>query len=138
MRERLAREIPGRSPWDLKFTAGGLVDIEFIAQTLVLCSAQTGADVLDPNTIETLRKLSSASVLAADDAAILLDAASLQQVLTQVLRLTLDVTLDPMKATSGLKSLLVRAASAESFDALERRLAAAQAAVRDVFARTLG
>jgi [glutamine synthetase] adenylyltransferase / [glutamine synthetase]-adenylyl-L-tyrosine phosphorylase len=137
MRERLAREIPGRSPWDLKFTSGGLVDIEFIAQTLVLCSAQSGSDVLDPNTVEMLRKLGSASMLSEEDAAVLLDAASLQQALTQVLRLTLDVTLDPSKATPGLKSLLVRAASAESFAALERRLAAVQAAVRTAFTRIL-
>ena len=87
MRERLAREIPGRSPWDLKFTSGGLVDIEFIAQTLVLCSAQGGADVLDPNTIDTLEKLRAASVLTGNDAAVLLDAARLQQALTQVLQL---------------------------------------------------
>ncbi len=36
MRERLARERPATSPWDIKRRRGGLMDVEFIAQGLQL------------------------------------------------------------------------------------------------------
>jgi len=136
MREKLATQFPGRNRWDLKFAPGGLVDIEFIAQTLQLAGAAR-ADVLDTNTIEALRKLEAAGVVAPDQAAILIDAASLEHALTQILRIALDGTLEPAEATTGLKALLVRAAGVDDFDTVESRLAALQTATRDSLNRIL-
>ena len=51
MRARMAETFPGRNLWDLKYAPGGLVDIEFIAQTLQLVHAPARPDVLDTNTI---------------------------------------------------------------------------------------
>lgn len=129
MRDKLAVQFPGRNRWDLKFAPGGLVDIEFIAQTLQLVTA-SHADVLDTNTIEALRKLAAAQVLATDQATALIEAALLEHALTQVLRIALDGTLEPAEATPGLKALLVRAAGVDEFDTLERRLADLQGAAR--------
>jgi len=136
MREKLAAQFPGRNRWDLKFAPGGLVDIEFIAQTLELVTA-TRADVLDTNTIEALRKLKAAGALPAHQAAILIETASLEHALTQVLRIALEGTLEPADATRGLRTLLVRASGVEDFDALEARLADRQAAVRTILTATL-
>ena len=36
MRLRLATEKPGKSTWDIKLIRGGMLDIEFIAQAIVL------------------------------------------------------------------------------------------------------
>jgi glutamate-ammonia-ligase adenylyltransferase len=130
MRDKLAAQFPGKNRWDLKFAPGGLVDIEFIAQTLQLTAAKP--DVLDTNTIDALRKLEAAGRLSPERARTLIDAASLEHALTQVLRIALDGTLDPAHATSGLKALLVRAAGAADFDALEMRLADTQHAVREL------
>jgi glutamate-ammonia-ligase adenylyltransferase len=135
MRGKLAAQFPGKNHWDLKFAPGGLVDIEFIAQTLQLCAADAG--VLDTNTIEALRKLEAAGRLAPERARTLVDAAKLEHALTQVLRIALDGTLDPAHATSGLKSLLVRAADAGDFDVLETRLVDTQMAVRRFLTETL-
>ena len=137
MRQKLAAQFSSNQRWELKFAAGGLVDIEFIAQTLQLCAAPSGADVLDSNTIAALRKLGAAGILAPGDAKDLVNAASLQHGLTQVLRIALDGTLDPRIATPGLKVLLERAAGCDDFGDLERRLEAAQSAVRAVFERVL-
>ena len=41
MREKIAAQYPGRNRWDLKYTSGGLVDIEFLAQALQLIHAST-------------------------------------------------------------------------------------------------
>ena len=53
----MAESFPGKNVWDLKHAPGGLVDIEFIAQTLLLVHAPVRPDVLDTNTISALEKL---------------------------------------------------------------------------------
>ncbi len=110
MRDKLAAQFPGRNRWDLKFAPGGLVDIEFITQTAAVWWALHSADVLDTNTIEALRKLQAAGMLAPGQAVSLIDAASLEHALTQILRIALDGTLEPAEATPGLKTLLSPAA----------------------------
>ncbi len=137
MRQRLATEFPGKNCWDLKFAPGGLVDIEFIAQTLQLHAAPQMPETLDPNTIAALQKLTRAGVLAGPDAAALIDAAELESALTHVLRIAVEGTLDPATATPGLKTLLMRADGSENFEALELRLADAQMAVREIFGRVM-
>ncbi|MEI9995662.1 MAG: bifunctional [glutamine synthetase] adenylyltransferase/[glutamine synthetase]-adenylyl-L-tyrosine phosphorylase [Rhizomicrobium sp.] len=130
MRDKLAQQFPGRNPWDLKFAAGGLVDIEFVAQTLQLVAAD--AAVLDTGTIAALRKLQAVGMLVPDHAQVLVEAATLENALTQVLRIAVDGTLEPEHATPGLKALLARAGDATAFDALERRLGALQRRVREI------
>ena len=137
MREKLAAQFPGKNRWDLKFAPGGLVDIEFIAQTLQLCFGAGQPQSLDTNTIAALRKLDAAGILATERTHALIEAASLEHALTQVLRIALDGTLEPDEATPGLKSLLVRAAGAGDFAELEKRLADAQLSVREIFAAIL-
>ncbi len=137
MRAKLAAQVPSTNRWDLKFAAGGLVDIEFIAQTLQLCAAPLEPGVLDTNTVAALRKLGAASVLTSDDAHALVEAAALQQALTQVLRIALDGTLDPRNATTGLKGLLCRAAGQLDFSRLEARLAMTQSSVREIYERVM-
>jgi glutamate-ammonia-ligase adenylyltransferase len=136
MRDKLAQQFPGKNRWDLKFAPGGLVDIEFIAQTLQLCSASEHPEVLDPNTIAALGKLEAAGALASANAQTLISAAALEHALTQVLRIALDGTLEPNEATAGLKALLVRAANAKDIGDLEARLVAAQKAVREILIAT--
>ncbi|HJW42598.1 MAG TPA: bifunctional [glutamine synthetase] adenylyltransferase/[glutamine synthetase]-adenylyl-L-tyrosine phosphorylase [Rhizomicrobium sp.] len=132
MRERLATQFPGQNRWDLKFAPGGLVDIEFVAQTLQLCAASSRPGVLNANTVQALRNLVATGVLPADRAQTLIDAALLEHALTQVLRIALDGTLEPDKATPGLKLLLLRVAGLMDFETLERQLVASQQAVRAI------
>ncbi len=133
MRDRLAAQFRAKTCWDLKYARGGLIDLEFIAQTLQLHAAPEAPDVLDTNTIAALGKLEKADALAPDAAADLIAAAKLQGDLMQVLRIALDGPLDPHAATPGLKALLVRAGGASDFAALEARLTAAQARVRELY-----
>ncbi len=134
MRGKIAAQFPGKEMWDLKFSPGGLVDLEFIAQSLQLCHAPN-ADVLDQNTIVALEKLNQAGALTDEDTKILIDAARLQHALTQVLRIALEGPFKPETASAGLKELLVRAAKADDFSLLEARLSAVQRSVREIFER---
>jgi glutamate-ammonia-ligase adenylyltransferase len=137
MRARMAETFPGRNAWDLKHAPGGLVDIEFIAQTLQLVHAPALPEILDTNTIAALEKLRAAGLLAVPDADVLIAGARLQHALTQVLRIALDQTPEIEEATPGLKALLARAAEAGSFAETQARLAEMQTAVRAVFNRLL-
>jgi glutamate-ammonia-ligase adenylyltransferase len=135
MREKLAAQFPGRDIWDTKFAPGGLVDIEFIAQTLQLCHAPANRAVLDQNTIAALEGLSAAGALAAADAERLIAAARLEHGLTQVLRIAQEGAFSADAATRGLKALLARAGNAPDFTALEAQLAETEAQVRALFDR---
>jgi len=137
MRTRMAETFPGRNSWDLKHAPGGLVDIEFIVQSLQLIHAPARPDILDTNTIMALEKLRDAGLLAVPDAEVLIASAQMQQALTQVLRIALDHTPDIEEATPGLKALLARAARAGSFADTQARLAELQAATRAIFHRLM-
>src|SRR5258707_8368387 len=56
MRGAIAKEKGDRVRWDLKYVAGGLVDIEFIAQYLQLVHAHRLPDILDTSTARVLDK----------------------------------------------------------------------------------
>jgi len=80
MRARMAETFPGRNGWDLKHAPGGLVDIEFIAQTLQLVHAPASPGILDTDTVAALEKLRAAGLLAASDTDVLIAGARLQHV----------------------------------------------------------
>jgi glutamate-ammonia-ligase adenylyltransferase len=137
MRAKLAAQFPGKNRWDLKFASGGLIDIEFVAQTLQLREAPAHPGVLDANTIQALKRLQDRGALSAKHADALMDASAFQQALTQVLRIAVDGTLDPQSVTPGLKALLLRAAEAPDFEALQRRLSDTQTKAHAIFEKTL-
>ncbi|HEY4124559.1 MAG TPA: bifunctional [glutamine synthetase] adenylyltransferase/[glutamine synthetase]-adenylyl-L-tyrosine phosphorylase [Rhizomicrobium sp.] len=137
MRDKLAMQFPGKSRWDLKFTRGGLVDIEFIAQILQLRQAPISPNVLHQNTVEALQCLMKDGALSPADAELLVGSAKLQGDLQQILRIAIDTTLDPQTASPGLKALLARAGEAADFAALEAKLADAQTTAREIFERVL-
>jgi glutamate-ammonia-ligase adenylyltransferase len=135
MRRKVAENIPAKSAWDLKYARGGLMDVEFTAQTLQLRYAPDDASVLHQGTLAALTAMADAGVLARDDAASLTAAATLQLALMQILRIALDGPLDPATATPGLKLLLARAADVTDFDALQARLADVQGRAHQAFVR---
>src|SRR6202030_1970648 len=115
MRRAIAVEKGDHDRWDLKFAAGGLVDIEFIAQYLQLLHAAEQPGILDTSTARALDKAWHLGVLVTEDAEVLRGAVRLYHDLTQLLRLCLPGPFDPKifddkTADPGLIGLLVRAA----------------------------
>jgi glutamate-ammonia-ligase adenylyltransferase len=138
MRDAIASEKGDRDRWDLKYVAGGLVDIEFIAQYLQLVHAHRLPEILDTSTAGVLDKAWALRVLPAEDAEILRPAVQLYHDLTQILRLCLPGPFDPKTAGAGLLRLLARAADVPDFATLDATLAETQAKVRESFVRLLG
>jgi glutamate-ammonia-ligase adenylyltransferase len=138
MRAAIAKEKGDSERWDLKYVAGGLIDIEFIAQYLQLVHAEALPDILDTSTGRVLDKARALGVLPVEDAEVLRPAVQLYHDLTQILRLCLAGPFDPKTAGPGLLSLLARAADVPDFAGLEATLAETQANVRESFVRILG
>jgi glutamate-ammonia-ligase adenylyltransferase len=132
MRALLTRERPPSGPWDLKLSPGGLVDIEFAAQHLQLANAPEGGP-LRANTAEALTELRNRGL--GDDASLadLQEAWTLQQNLTQLLKVALDDDADPEAEPAAFQTLLARAGGEADFKALKKRLAKAQGSARKAY-----
>ena len=102
MRGAIAKEKGDAERWDLKYAAGGLVDIEFIAQYLQLVHAHAVPDILDTSTARVLDKAWALRVLPVEEAEVLRPAVQLYQDLTQILRLCLPGPFDAKTAGAGL------------------------------------
>jgi [glutamine synthetase] adenylyltransferase / [glutamine synthetase]-adenylyl-L-tyrosine phosphorylase len=138
MRGAIATEKGEGERWDMKYAAGGLVDIEFVAQHLQLIHAAKHPEILDTTTVRALDKAWRAGVLPAEDADVLRPAAALYHNLTQILRLCLPGPFDAKTAGAGLLNLLARAADLPNFNTLNAHLAETQTRVRASFERTVG
>jgi glutamate-ammonia-ligase adenylyltransferase len=137
MRRAIAAE-KGSACWNLKYAAGGLIDLEFIAQYLELVHAHTAPEILDAATTTVFEKASRLRLISIEDTELLRSAARLYQGLGQILRLCLSAPFDPKSAGTSLTALLARAADVPDFPTLEAYLTDTQARVRTAFTRILG
>jgi glutamate-ammonia-ligase adenylyltransferase len=130
MRDLMARERPPSGFWDLKLAPGGLVDVEFAAQYLQIVAAADGGP-LRPNTGEALAAFGQSGRADAGDIDALLKAWSLQQDLSQILKVGFQDGVDPGAEPSGFKRLLAHAAHLRSYPMLRARLVAVRRAALD-------
>ena len=138
MRAKIEKEKGTKDIWDLKQVAGGLVDIEFIAQFLQLANAHESRSVLAQGTEQALENLRDSGFLESGDAGNLLEALRLYHRLTQVLRLALSGKFVPGDAPRGVLDLLLQASGSPAFERLEAELNEMQQSVRAIFERLVG
>ncbi|SET30350.1 bifunctional [glutamine synthetase] adenylyltransferase/[glutamine synthetase]-adenylyl-L-tyrosine phosphorylase [Oceanicella actignis] len=125
MRARVAAAHGARraDPWDVKHAAGGLMDIDFVAQAGALILGRgrpAGAEA-------AIAALAEAGRLGADEAEALIAARRLQSAVQQLTRVALDGDPRPEAFGAELRGVLCRATGAADVAALEARLAEAQA-----------
>ena len=137
MRQAIATEKGEDNPWDLKYAAGGLIDVEFIAQYLQLQHAATYPEILDRSTGRALEKAARLGLLTPEDAETVRTAVRLYGDLTQILRLCLNGPFDPKNASPQLLGLLARAADLPDFATLDAYLREIEVKVRVIFHRLL-
>jgi len=119
MRVRMDREHHTTSPWSIKHLRGGLVDVEFIVQYLLLRHASEQPSVLSPNTWRALRNLHQAGLVSDDDASTLKRALDLWQAFQSRLHLTLDTDAPRGGASAMPVALQERFAQLGGTDSLE-------------------
>jgi glutamate-ammonia-ligase adenylyltransferase len=137
MRRRISEENPRPSPWDLKNRRGGLIDLEFIVQYLMLREAASSPQILLRSTAQTLLALGEAGVLSSFARQELSDAAALLRDVHAVLTLVSD----GLPATATLSEpdadTLARCLGAVDFTHLDADITSATARVRRWYDRLI-
>ena len=138
MRRAIAQEKGEDDFWDLKYAAGGTVDIDFIAQHLQLVHAADKPEILSVTTTTVLDNAARLGVLAQSDAEVLRAAVRLYHDLTQIIRLCVSGKFNPASAGEDLLRVMARAGDTPDFSTLQARLRETQAEVRRVFYGVVG
>ncbi|HTJ62917.1 MAG TPA: bifunctional [glutamine synthetase] adenylyltransferase/[glutamine synthetase]-adenylyl-L-tyrosine phosphorylase [Alphaproteobacteria bacterium] len=108
MRRRITEQHPSRSRWRLKYAAGGLVDIEFAVQYLLLREGHAHPDLLTTETAEAIARLAAKGIISTDAAADLARAVRLCWRVQGLIRLTTNGVFEPEKAPAAIKAMLAR------------------------------
>ncbi|MGH7322462.1 MAG: bifunctional [glutamate--ammonia ligase]-adenylyl-L-tyrosine phosphorylase/[glutamate--ammonia-ligase] adenylyltransferase [Candidatus Rokuibacteriota bacterium] len=132
----LGREGPGRI--HLKFGAGGLVDIEFLAQILQLIYGGRQPGLCTPSTRGALRRLETLGLLPPHVAPALLAAYDFQKGLLRSLRLAQARPADCLPVAGHLLARLAREAGLPNSRALLERYRAVAAEVRRHYTAVVG
>ena len=132
MRELIEEEKPARDAFDVKLAPGGLIDIEFIAQTAALFAgpSQAGKAMRTPGTAENLAFLPEPEAARRDD---ILAAFAFYSTLTQISRLCLNGPFDPRESPPGFTELMLRVTELPDFSVLEAHLKETEQRVRKHF-----
>ncbi|MEM1346562.1 MAG: glutamine-synthetase adenylyltransferase, partial [Pseudomonadota bacterium] len=121
MRDRLieAHQRERSTPWALKHTAGGLMEIEFLAQTAILYHGLDRGAGAAGSALLTLEAL---GWLKASEGQHLNETLVLLRTLQQIERVALERPFDPETTGLGLRQAMARALEVANFDTLEHHL----------------
>ena len=133
MRARIARDLPPHGIWDVKLRAGGLIEVEFIAQVLQLIHAPMNPDLLAQNTCDALARLADAGLLAGEDAALLTRADRAWRTIQGLIRLMVAGK-SPATLTAPARAALAR----DLVPDLEPFISYLATEVRSTFIRLIG
>ena len=134
MRARLAAQKQGKSIWDLKQSRGGLVDLEFILQYLLLRHGAMHPDILQANPLQALEAMARAGLLEAKTLRILRLAGPLYATLLAATRLAgREEAGDPALWPPALAKRLPQLVGDDNLAALSERLEDCQRQVHKLF-----
>jgi glutamate-ammonia-ligase adenylyltransferase len=122
MRERIAKEYSSGNPWDIKYARGGLIDIDFIAQYMILKHAPNLLGTRSGSAGDIFTMLKHAGCIDEKTADELLAAKEFLEQLFNMLRLCSDNKFDSETAPEGLKKLLVETVDEKDFEGLDKHL----------------
>ncbi|HXV23781.1 MAG TPA: bifunctional [glutamine synthetase] adenylyltransferase/[glutamine synthetase]-adenylyl-L-tyrosine phosphorylase [Alphaproteobacteria bacterium] len=122
MRRRMQAHNKPVSIWDVKQIPGGLIDVEFVAQYLMLLHGARHPGALHANTGKALKALTRHGLIGPEDAATLMQAGRLWRGLQGYLRLATDGGFDEARAPEPLRLSLARVGEAVDFAALMQKM----------------
>ena len=137
MRNRIDKEFPAKSLWDLKYLRGGLVDLDFLAQYLQLRHAAGRPEVLAPGSELAFARLAEAGLLGPALAERLIATTQLLRTLQNLLRLTVAERFEEDSAAEALKLSLARAGGCASFAELREKLIAGAQTAYETYRETV-
>ena len=142
MRARMARELRPQGPWDVKLRAGGLIDVEFIAQVQQLICLRNRGFRRSQTTQVALQRLGQAGALKSDDAKRLIEAERLWRTIQGILRITVGqvkaADLPPASAVPLLRAAANAGVPAVDTNELLHKSDSIAQEVRSLFERYVG
>lgn len=138
MRAILCKEKPPRTIWDVRQSEGGMIDIDFLSQFLILRHASEHPSLMRLSGAPLFSALAGRAILSAEQAELLASATHFYTVITQLARLCLDPEKSLGVASTSLIRLVTKACKVADLPALQRRIAQHQKAVRGAFVAVLG
>ena len=137
MRALIASEKGEADPWDLKLAAGGVIDVEFIAQYLALRHGHATPDILAVEPAQVIVNAGRLGLIAEADADRLAQAHRLYSTVMQMMRLTTEGPFDPAKVAKGVLRRIAAVADCPDFARLDRQLVETRKLVRGLFRKFL-
>jgi glutamate-ammonia-ligase adenylyltransferase len=122
MRVKIEKEHPARTIWSVKFLRGGLTDLEFMAQYLLLKHAAEVPDIINGATGAVFEKLTENGLLDRETGRALIEATRLIREIQAMLRLTAGPAFNADEGTESFKAALARAAGHKNFAELRADL----------------
>jgi glutamate-ammonia-ligase adenylyltransferase len=139
MRSLIAEEKGDTGPWDLKMAPGGIVDLEFIAQYLVLAHAAAHPEIVDEiGTRRVLAYAATKGLLAEEAGATLRAACALLSDAFHWQRLTVEGPFDFATVAPAVLNRIATALGMPDAKVLASDLKETRARVRAVFGKLLG
>ncbi|HWA46951.1 MAG TPA: bifunctional [glutamine synthetase] adenylyltransferase/[glutamine synthetase]-adenylyl-L-tyrosine phosphorylase [Dongiaceae bacterium] len=138
MRDRMAQQHRGESIWDFKHHRGGLVDIDFIAQYLMLRHGHEHPQVLRRNPADALTALLAVKLLDDQAADRLVFALTLWRQLQQMIRLLVGEAVDEAKLRPPTAKQLAKCGGCPDFSVLKALMQDMAFAVHNDFRQILG
>ncbi|WP_284943720.1 bifunctional [glutamine synthetase] adenylyltransferase/[glutamine synthetase]-adenylyl-L-tyrosine phosphorylase [Acidisoma cladoniae] len=137
MRRRLLQELPPIGPWDVKLRAGGLMEVEFVAQVLQLIHFVDRPTLRSTTTRIALANLAEIGAIDGAEAATLIAADHLWRTIQTMLRLTVGEMTGLALPKPSARTLLA-ATDEATIEGLRLTIARTAEAVRDSFIRHIG
>jgi glutamate-ammonia-ligase adenylyltransferase len=138
MRALIAREKGEGDPFDVKLAAGGLTDLDFLAQALQLAHAHRHPELAGLPTARVLEAAAPLGLLDEADARLLQGAHGTMCDLLHWQRLAIDGPFDAAKVPRAILRRLAAVAGLPAAHTLREHLLETQGEVRRVFERVLG
>ena len=138
MRALIAREKGESNAWDLKLAAGGLTDLDFLAQYLVLAHGHDHPRLLARTTAGVFAAARETGVIAAEDAGRLATAARFLGDVQLWQRFAVEEDFEPKAVPARVMQRIAAAVGLPDAKVLKAELDETRSAVRGLFRQILG
>ena len=129
MRQRLDQEFATQNPLAVKYVRGGLVDIEFLCQYLLLREGHAKPEIFDVSLVRSLDNLVEADILDAAAGKLLAEAYELQTTIQGLMRICFSADPPVDELSDEIKGLMTEQCSQPDFDRLKSHLEETQGLV---------
>lgn len=137
MRNRVEKEYGTQNQWDIKYVRGGLMDVDFIVQYLMLCHAPNIGFKGNGSAENMLNELFQNQKIDKVQHAALSGAIDFLTRIFSMLRLCVDRAFDGKNVMPGLQKLLCASVNITGFSELEKQLIAVEQTVRNHYNQLL-